>query len=91
MPLDRGEYRGSDRTTRVCRFTMLLQDQVIPFRVSYEAMDDLARKRSVKEHDREKLFETLRDIIEEKAERKFFSMTDENRPPEILITTDDFR
>jgi hypothetical protein len=91
MPLDRGDYRGSDRTTRVCRFTMLLHDQVIPFRVSYEAMDDLARLRGVREQDREKLFEELRDVIEEKAERKFFSDTDDKRPPDILITSDDFR
>jgi Protein of unknown function (DUF1488) len=90
MPLDRGEYLGSDRTTHVCRFNMRLQEKLIPFLVSYEALDDLGRKARVKEQDREKLFEALRGAIEEKAERKFFSFNDDTRPEEILLTTKDF-
>lgn len=90
MPLDQGEYRGTDRINRVCRFTMTLQEKEIPFAVSYEAMDDLARKTRVRETDREKLFYELRGAIQEKAERLFFSFTDEKRPAEIVLKTRDF-
>ena len=91
MPLERGEYLGTGTSRQVCRFTMYLQDREIHFAVSFEAMDDLAKKLGTERQQRDAMFEELRSTIEEMAERKFFSFNDETLPQgELLLRSKDF-
>jgi hypothetical protein len=72
MPLQRGEVQGYDFNRMVVEFTMLNQDQIIQCAISTAAMDDLEGKRDVKPHQRVDQFMRLREVIEERASRKFF-------------------
>jgi len=72
MPLQRGEVQGYDFNRMVLEFTMLDQDKVIACAVSTAAMDVLEGRRDVKPDQRADQFTQLREVIEERASRKFF-------------------
>ena len=89
MPLRRGEVQGFDFNRMVVEFTMLNQDQVIQCAISTAAMDDLEGKRDVKPHQRVDQFMRLREVIEERASRKFFEeQIRVNRP--VILRSNDF-
>ena len=72
MRLQRGEAQGYDFNRMVFEFTMLNQGKVILCAISTAAMDDLDGSRNVKPDQRADQFVRLRDVIEERASRKFF-------------------
>jgi hypothetical protein len=72
MPLQRGEVRGYDFNRMTVEFTMLNQGKVILCSISTAAMDDLEGRRDVKSGQRVDQFMRLREVIEERASRKFF-------------------
>jgi uncharacterized protein DUF1488 len=88
MPLQRGEVQGYDFNRMVVEFTMLNLDQVIRCAISTAAMDDLEGKRDVKPHQRVDQFMRLREVIEERASRKFFEEQIRFDRPLILRSND---
>jgi hypothetical protein len=88
MPLQRGEVQGYDFNRMVVEFTMLNQNQVIHCAISTAAMDDLEGKRDVKPHQRVGQFMRLREVIEERASRKFFEEQIRVDRPVILRSND---
>lgn len=91
MPLQRGEVRGYDFDRMVFEFTMLNQGKVIPCAISTAAMDDLEGRRDVKPDQRLDQFIRLREVIEERASRKFFEGQDQADRPVVLRSNDFFR
>jgi len=88
MPLQRGEVQGYDFNRMVVEFTMLNQGKVIPCAVSTAAMDDLEARRDVKPDQRVDQFIRLREVIEERASRKFFDEQGEADRPVVLRSVD---
>jgi hypothetical protein len=89
MPLQRGDVQGYDFNRMVVEFTMLNQSKVILCAISTAAMDDLEGRRDVKPEQRVDQFMKLRDIIEERASRKFFEeQTQADRP--VVLRSNDF-
>jgi hypothetical protein len=88
MSLQRGEIQGYDFNRMVLEFTMLNQGKVIPCAISTAAMDDLEGRRDVKSEQRADQFIRLREIIEERASRKFFEEQRETDRPLVLRSTD---
>jgi uncharacterized protein DUF1488 len=88
MPLQRGEIRGYDFNRMVVEFTMLNEDKVILCAVSTAAMDDLEGSRNVKSDQRADQFTRLRDVIEERASRKFFQEQAQADRPVVLRSND---
>jgi hypothetical protein len=89
MPLQRGEVQGYDFNRMVVEFTMANQDKVIQCAISTAAMDDLEGKRDVKPHQRVDQFMRLREVIEERASRKFFEeQVGIDRP--LILRSNDF-
>jgi len=88
MPLQRGEVQGYDFNRMVVEFTMLDQDNVIRCAISTAAMDDLEGKRDVRPDQRIDQFVRLREIIEERASRKFFEEQVRVDRPVILRSND---
>jgi len=88
MPLQRGDVQGYDFNRMVVEFTMLNQDKVIQCAISTAAMDDLEDKHDVKPHQRLDQFMRLREVIEERASRKFFEEHVRIDRPVILRSND---
>ena len=89
MPLQRGAVQGYDFNRMVVEFTMLNQGKVILCAISTAAMDDLERRRDVKPDQRVDQFMRLRDVIEERASRKFFEeLAQADRP--VVLRSNDF-
>ena len=88
MPLQRGEVQGYDFNRMVLEFTMLNQGKVIPCAISTAAMDDLDGSRNVKSDQRADQFVRLRDVIEERASRKFFDEQAQADRPVVLRSID---
>ena len=70
---------------------MLNQSKVILCAISTTAMDDLEGRRDVKPEQRVHQFMKLRDVIEERASRKFFEEQAQANRPVVLRTNDFFR
>ena len=87
MRLQRGEVQGLDFNRMVVEFTMLNQDKVIQCAISTAAMDDLEGKRE-QPHQRVDQFMRLREVIEERASRKFFEEQVRIDRPVILRSND---
>jgi len=88
--------RFSEATFRVTtsirsNFTMLNQSKVILCAISTTAMDDLEGRRDVKPEQRVHQFMKLRDVIEERASRKFFEEQAQADRPIVLRSNDFFR
>jgi Protein of unknown function (DUF1488) len=88
MRLQRGEAQGYDFNRMVFEFTMLNQGKVILCAISTAAMDDLDRSRNVKPDQRADQFVRLRDVIEERASRKFFDEQAQADRPVVLRSID---
>jgi hypothetical protein len=89
MPLQRGEVQGYDFNRNIVEFTMLNQGKVIMCAISTAAMDDLEGRHDVKPDQRVDQFMRLREVIEERASRKFLEeQAQTNRP--VLLRSNDF-
>jgi hypothetical protein len=89
MPLQRGEVQGYDLNRMAVEFTMINQGKVILCSISTAAMDDLEGRRDIKSDQRIEQFIRLREIIEERASRKFFEeQTQVDRP--VVLRSNDF-
>ena len=88
MPLQQGEVQGYDFNRSVVEFTMLNQGKVILCAVSTAAMDDLEGRRDVRPDQRVDQFMRLREVIEERASRKFFEEQAQSDRPVLLRATD---
>ena len=88
MPLIRGELQGYDIDRMVVQFTMVNQGRVIQCAISSAAMDAIESARDVKSDQRVDQFVRLRDVIEERAERRFFENTPQSNRPVILRSND---
>src|ERR1039458_5910168 len=88
MPLQQGEIRGYDFNRSVVEFTMLNQGKVILCAISTAAMDDLEGRRDVRPDQRVDQFMRLREVIEERASRKFFEEQAQSNRPVLLRATD---
>jgi hypothetical protein len=88
MPLQQGQVKGYDFNRSVVEFTMLNQGNVILCAISTEAMDDLEGRRNVRPDQRVDQFMRLREVIEERASRKFFGEQAQSNRPILLRATD---
>jgi hypothetical protein len=88
MPLQQGEVRGYDFNRSVVEFTMLNHGKVILCAISTTAMDDIEGKRNVKPDQRVEQFMRLREVIEERASRKFFEEKAQADRPVVLRAND---
>ena len=91
MALQRGELLGYDFDRMVVEFTMFNQSKTVRCAISTAAMDDLEGKHDLKSDQRVEQFMRLRDVIEERASRKFFERPVETERPVVLRTNDFFR
>jgi hypothetical protein len=88
VPLQRGEVQGYDFNRMVLEFTMLNKGKVIRCAISTAAMDDLEGSRDVKPDQRVDQFMRLREVIEERASRKFFEEQAQADRPVVLRSND---
>ena len=91
MSLQRGEVLGYDFNRSVVEFTMLNQGKVILCAISTTAMDDIEGKRNVRPGQRVDQFMRLREVIEERASRKFSEGQVQADQPMVLRSNDFFR
>ncbi len=88
MPLQRGEVQAFDFDRMIVEFTMLNEGKVIRCAISTAAMDDLENRRDVRAADRVDQFIRLRDVIEERASRRFFENSIQSDRPVVLRSND---
>src|SRR6476469_8733840 len=88
MPLQRGEVKGYDFNRSVVEFTMLNEGKVIPCAISTAAMDDIEGKRNVRPDKRLDQFMRLREVVEQRASRKFFEEKVHANQPLVLRAND---
>ena len=88
MPLQRGEVQDYDFNRMVVEFTMLNQGKVILCAISSTAMDDLEGRHDVKADQRVDQFMRLREVIEERASRKFIEEQAQADRPVVLRSND---
>ena len=88
MPLQRGEVQGYDFDRMTVAFTMLNQGKVIMCAISTAAMDNIEGTRDVRPDQRIDQFMRLRDVIEERASRKFFEEQAQADRPVVLRSND---
>jgi hypothetical protein len=88
MPLQQGDVQGYDFNRAVVEFTMLNQGKVILCAISTAAMDHLEGRRGVKPDQRVDQFMPLREVIEERASRKFFEEQAQADRPVVLRAND---
>ena len=86
--LQRGEVHGYDFNRMIFEFTMLNDGKVILCAISTAAMDDLEARRDVKPDQRADQFIRLREVIEERASRKFFEEQVQADRPVVLRSID---
>jgi Protein of unknown function (DUF1488) len=91
MPLQRGEVQRYDFDRMTVDFTMLNQGKVIMCAISTAAMDNIEGTRDVRPDQRIDQFMRLRDVIEERASRKFFEEQVQADRPVVLRSNDFIR
>ena len=91
MPLQRGEVQGYDSDRMTVEFTILNQGKVIMCAISTAAMDNIEGTRDVRPDQRIDQFMRLRDVIEERASRKFFEEQIQADRPVVLRSNDFIR
>ncbi len=91
MPLERGEVQSYNFDRMVVEFSLLNQGTVIFCAISTAAMDDLEGGRVVKPGESVGQFMRLRDVIEERASRKFFEEQGQANRPVVLRSNDSSR
>jgi hypothetical protein len=89
MTLLRGEVQGYDVDRMIVQFTMINDGRVIQCAVSSAAMDAIEGAGDAKPAHRVDQFVRLRDLIEERATRRFLeSPPQANRP--LVLRSNDF-
>jgi hypothetical protein len=88
MPLQRGEVQAFDFDRMVVEFTMLNEGKVIRCAISTAAMDNLENRRDVTSGHRVDQFIRLRDVIEERASRRFSENGAQTDRPIVLRSND---
>ena len=88
MSLQRGEVQRYDFDRMTVEFTMLNQGKVIMCAISTAAMDNIEGTRDVTPDRRIDQFMRLRDVIEERASRKFFEEQVQADRPLVLRSND---
>jgi hypothetical protein len=88
MSLQRGEVQRYDFDRMTVEFTMLNQGKVIMCAISTAAMDNIEGTRDVTPDQRIDQFMRLRDVIEERASRKFFEEQVQADRPLVLRSND---
>jgi hypothetical protein len=88
MILLRGEVQGYDVDRMIIQFTMINDGRVIQCAVSSAAMDAIEGRGDVKSDQRVDQFVRLRDVIEERATRRFLESTPPSNRPLILRSND---
>ena len=88
MPLPRGEVQGYNFNPMVVEFTMLSQGTIVSCAISTGAMDDIEGRRNVAQDQRVDQFMRLREVIEERASRKFFEEKARLDRPLVLRSND---
>ena len=88
MRLQRGEVNDYDFDRMIVRFTMLHQGKIVRCAISTAAMDNLESKRDVRAEQRVDQFIRLREVIEERASRKFFEQQAQADRPVVLRSND---
>ena len=88
MSLQRGEVQRYDFDRMTVEFTMLNQGKVIMCAISTAAMDNIEGTRDVRPDQRIDQFMRLRDVIEERASRKFFEEQVQADRPVVLRSND---
>ena len=91
MSLQRGEVLGYDFNRSVVEFTMLNQGKVVLCAISTAAMDDIEGNRNVRPNQRVDQFMRLREVIEERAARKFSEGQAQADQTMVLRSNDFFR
>ena len=91
MSLQRGEVQRYDFDRMTVEFTMLNQGKVIMCAISTAAMDNIEGTRDVTPDQRIDQFMRLRDVIEERASRKFFEEQAQADRPVVLRSNDFIR
>ena len=91
MSLQRGEVQGYDFDRMTVEFTMLNQGKVIMCAISTAAMDNIEGTRDLTPDQRIDQFMRLRDVIEERASRKFFEEQAQADRPVVLRSNDFIR
>ena len=91
MLLQRGEVQGYDFDRMTVEFTMLNQGKIIVCAISTAAMDNIEGSRDLKPDQRIDQFMRLRDVIEERASRKFFEEQVQADRPVVLRSNDFIR
>jgi hypothetical protein len=86
--MQRGEVQGYDSDRMTVEFTMLNQGKVIMCAISTAAMDNIEGTRDVRPDQRIDQFMRLRDVIEERASRKFFEEQVQADRPVVLRSND---
>jgi hypothetical protein len=88
MSLQRGEVQRYDFDRMTVEFTMLNQGKVIMCAISTAAMDNIEGTRDVTPDQRIDQFMRLREVIEERASRKFFEEQVQADRPLVLRSND---
>jgi hypothetical protein len=88
MALLRGEVQGYDVDRMIVQFTMINDGRVIQCAISSAAMDAIEGVGNVNSDQRVDQFVRLRDVIEERATRRFFEHTPQSNRPLILRSND---
>jgi hypothetical protein len=88
MTLLRGEVQGYDVDRMIVQFTMINDGRVVQCAVSSAAMDAIEGAGDVKPDQRVDQFVRLRDVIEERATRRFLESTPPSNRPLILRSND---
>ncbi len=88
MSLQRGEVQRYDFDRMTVEFTMLNEGKVIMCAISTAAMDNIEGTRDVTPDQRIDQFMRLRDVIEERASRKFFEEQVQADRPLVLRSND---
>jgi len=88
MTLLRGEVQGYDVDRMIVQFTMINDGRVVQCAVSSTAMDAIEGAGDVKPDQRVDQFVRLRDVIEERATRRFLESTPPSNRPLILRSND---
>jgi Protein of unknown function (DUF1488) len=88
MGLLRGEVQGYDVDRMIVQFTMINDGRVIQCAVSSAAMDAIEGAGDVKPDRRVDQFVRLRDVIEERATRRFLESTPQSNRPLVLRSND---
>jgi len=88
MPLQRGQVKAYDFDRMIVEFTMLNDGKVIQCAISTAAMDGLEGTSGVKSDHRVDQFIRLRDVIEDRASRRFFENKSQSDRPIVLRSND---